>query len=347
MASNVLISLIVPVYNSENFLGAAIESVLGQTFRDFELILVNDGSTDNSEQVCKDYAERDSRIKLISKPNGGLCSARNAGIDAAVGKYIMFMDNDDEIAENSLSAVWDAVEKYNADIIRFNRKRIQIFDDESTKVDYYGTNGICDDYEAHYFTREEFFDNYSLMRNSGCFAGIWNGAYRRELFSKIRFDTEITAGGEDNLVNILLYNIFSSVVFIPDVLYTYFRRTSHSISTAFETNHFKANIKCATAELKLIEKAGLPFYTYYHSAMIYLAVSIKVMLHKNSTLSRETKFRILDKLRSMRCFSFDKQELLSAPISVKDKAYLYMFTVGAYDALLAASKVIFAARGNV
>ena len=89
------VSIIMPVYNSEKYLSKAVESVLAQDFQDFELIMVDDGSPDNSGAVCDSYAEKDARVKVIHKKNGGICSARNAGIDAARGEYIGFCDNDD------------------------------------------------------------------------------------------------------------------------------------------------------------------------------------------------------------------------------------------------------------
>ena len=91
------ISIIVPVYNAENYLDNCIKSILNQTFEDFELILVNDGSTDKSSHICNYYKKIDSRIKLINKKNGGVSSARNKGLEVAIGKYIGFVDSDDYI----------------------------------------------------------------------------------------------------------------------------------------------------------------------------------------------------------------------------------------------------------
>lgn len=346
MEQKVLISVIVPVYNSEKYLKASIESVLNQPFQEFELILVNDGSTDHSSEVCQSYAEKDNRIKYISKKNGGLCSARNAGIDVAVGEYIMFMDNDDELDKNALCVVWKAIQRHHADIIRFNRKRIQELEDGKTKEDIFGTKGICDDGKAHYMTRKTFFKHYTAVRNSGCFAGIWNGAFKRSLFENIRFDTEITAGGEDNLVNILLYSVFTSAEFIPDVLYTYYRRVSHSVSTKFEKNHFLANMKCARAEKLLIEKEGLPLEEYYHPALIYMATSVKIMIHKNSTMSRKEIKAVLADFRKQDCYKLDSSLILKSSATLSDKMWLYLFEKGYDDMLLQVSKIVFHSRGN-
>ena len=89
------VSIIVPVYNAERYLRQAIDSVKTQTFQDWELILVDDGSTDSSNAICHEYADADKRIRLIEKENGGLSSARNAALDIAIGEYIFFLDADD------------------------------------------------------------------------------------------------------------------------------------------------------------------------------------------------------------------------------------------------------------
>ena len=92
-----LISVIVPVYKSEAFLGKCVESLLAQSFQDFELLLVDDGSPDDSGAMCDAYAAKDSRVRVIHKPNGGVSSARNAGLDAARGDYVVFVDSDDYV----------------------------------------------------------------------------------------------------------------------------------------------------------------------------------------------------------------------------------------------------------
>ena len=94
------ISIIVPVYKVEKYLKKCVDSILAQTFSDFELILVDDGSPDNSGRICDDYAKKDARVRVVHKQNGGLSSARNAGIEVAKGKYLGFVDSDDYIAED-------------------------------------------------------------------------------------------------------------------------------------------------------------------------------------------------------------------------------------------------------
>lgn len=111
-----LVSIIVPVFNVENYLGDCIESILKQTYTFFELILVDDGSTDSSYKICEEYAATDKRIKLYKKENGGLSDARNYGLDHAKGKYVTFIDSDDYVENNFVEALYYSIQKNSSDI---------------------------------------------------------------------------------------------------------------------------------------------------------------------------------------------------------------------------------------
>ncbi len=109
-------SVIVPVYNAEKYIGKCIESILNQTCNDLELILVDDGSPDNSGAICDEYAAKDSRIKVFHQKNGGVCVARNTGLDHAVGDYVSFVDSDDYLESNALEILYGDVVAHNADV---------------------------------------------------------------------------------------------------------------------------------------------------------------------------------------------------------------------------------------
>jgi len=110
------ISVIVPVYNVEKYLAKCIDSILAQTFTDFECILINDGSPDNSPAICDEYAKKDERMKVIHKENGGVSSARNTGLDIAQGEWITFADSDDWVDENYLELMYSNAIKNNCDL---------------------------------------------------------------------------------------------------------------------------------------------------------------------------------------------------------------------------------------
>ena len=135
--NGIKISIIIPVYNVEDYLSQCLDSVLSQDFDDFEVICVNDGSTDNSLIILEKYAKLDSRIKIISQINGGLGSARNTGLKHANGEYVMFIDSDDYISEGSLKKIYYNAVSNNSDIVIF--EFCQFGEDK----------GTCDEYR-HY-----------------------------------------------------------------------------------------------------------------------------------------------------------------------------------------------------
>lgn len=116
------VSVVIPVYNVEQFLCECVDSVLAQTMQDFEIILVDDGATDRSGQLCDAYAAKDSRIRVIHQPNGGLSAARNTGLDAATGEYVYFLDSDDYIAPHSLALLLSKSAESHADVVFFDAR---------------------------------------------------------------------------------------------------------------------------------------------------------------------------------------------------------------------------------
>lgn len=111
-----LISIIVPVYKVEKYLDKCVESIVEQTYKNLEIILVDDGSPDNCPAMCDEWAKKDSRIKVIHKKNGGLSSARNAGLDGCTGDYIYFLDSDDYIADNCIEMLFNAIVSDGSDM---------------------------------------------------------------------------------------------------------------------------------------------------------------------------------------------------------------------------------------
>ena len=114
------ISVIVPVYKVERYLGACVSSVLAQTFEDFEVILVDDGSPDGCPALCDAWAQKDPRVRVIHRENGGLSAARNTGIEAAKGRFLTFLDSDDRLEPDTLRRAYDAQRQHDADLVIFN-----------------------------------------------------------------------------------------------------------------------------------------------------------------------------------------------------------------------------------
>lgn len=172
-----LISVVVPVYNVEEYLPKCIKSIVSQTYREIEIILVDDGSTDKSAKICDEAANKDNRIIVIHKENGGLSDARNKGIDVAKGKYISFIDSDDYIEPTYFEYLYDLLEKKHSDISICGFKYVS----EKGKL----LNKICDDECSLVMSTEESLKEMLKMKLYSNSA--WAKLYSIELFSGVRY----------------------------------------------------------------------------------------------------------------------------------------------------------------
>ena len=118
-----LVSVIIPVYNVEKYLSKCLDSIVNQTYNNLQIILVNDGTKDNSLEICQNYQNKDSRIQVINKENGGLSSARNKGLEYAEGKYCLFVDSDDYVELDLIESAVSKMEEVNADMVVFGFER--------------------------------------------------------------------------------------------------------------------------------------------------------------------------------------------------------------------------------
>lgn len=175
---NDLVSVIVAIYKVERFIRKAINSILGQTYKNIEIILVDDGSPDDCPAICDEYKTMDKRIKVIHKENGGLSDARNAGIDIATGKYIAFLDADDILNENYIKVLHDLCETYDCDIAQCD---FLMINEESTLLKPQ-QNMMVDVFDA-----KETMKNFCKEANIIKYWVAWNKLYRKELFDNIRY----------------------------------------------------------------------------------------------------------------------------------------------------------------
>lgn len=206
-----LFSIIIPVYNVDKYIQACLDSVLGQTFSDWEAICVNDGSTDGSAAILEENAARDERIKVIDQPNAGTATARNTGIRAAQGDYVFFLDSDDWLEPESLQILADKLR--GEDILCFSGKRYF----ESTGT-YHQADILA---EKVYERGIDYYNENALLRRDFAFVCVVLRVYNRSFLMRngLFFDDDITY--EDNLwVPKTLYYA-KTVTVIPDVLYIY------------------------------------------------------------------------------------------------------------------------------
>ena len=211
------VSIIVPVYQVEKYIRQCVDSILAQTFTDFELILVDDGSKDRSGEICDEYAGMDERVKVVHKENGGLSDARNRGMDQAVGKYFMFVDSDDYIAPTMIESLYSSILCENADIAACNF----LFTFDNARKNNFST-----EVKAEVLTGADIFYYRKNERNYGIWTVAWNKLYKRDTFGNVRF--RFGKYHEDEFWANDIYQMDIKVVTIPESLY-YYRQREDSI----------------------------------------------------------------------------------------------------------------------
>ncbi|MBA4384754.1 MAG: hypothetical protein C0410_08460 [Anaerolinea sp.] len=221
-----MISVIVPVYQIEKYLPNCIESILAQTYPDFEVILVDDGSTDRSGNICDEYAAKDRRVKVIHKINAGVSAARNSGIDASNGNYISFIDGDDWIEPDFFSLLVSNLEKYSTDISHCG----YTLDLKSKSIPMHGTASI------KVYENIEGLQEFILGRKIE--PGLWNKLYKRKLFDNLRLDESLKIN-EDFLLNYYLFKISNSTVFHDVCKYHYQKREGSASTSALSEYSFQ------------------------------------------------------------------------------------------------------------
>ena len=209
------ISIIVPVYNVEKYIHRCIDSILAQTFTDFELILVDDGSPDNCPAICDEYAKKDSRVRVIHKPNGGVSSARNAGVDAARGEYVAFVDSDDWITFNCMEKMVAACEENHADMVLCGYVFATDKAAESPKTA--AQNVILTGREA-----VDFYGKENILNNTCHFRAPWAKMIRRSIVASVPFPLDRIYAEDAACIYLWMWQA-KKVVGIADELYYYFQ----------------------------------------------------------------------------------------------------------------------------
>lgn len=243
MSRETLLSVIIPVYNVEEYLAKCLDSILGQTYQNLEVILVNDGSKDGSGSICDAYAQKDSRIRVIHKENGGLSSARNAGMDAATGEYITFVDSDDWLEADGYEHLMDLMERYQVKLVCGGNYDV---DGETGER----TLGVCPAKEE-VVTAEEFVGRMFMWQ--GCDSSACDKIYHRSLLENFRYPEGRVC--EDVAVTYKIVLGTDRAAFSDRPFYNYYHRPgSITISTAQEitekTFHFSQHTEVIYAYIK-------------------------------------------------------------------------------------------------
>lgn len=228
-------SIIVPVYNVEKFLRECLDSIASQTLKEFEVICINDGSTDNSLEILNEYATKDKRFIVLSQKNQGQGIARNNAINIAQGKYLLFVDPDDWIETNTLEEVWNKFEVTDANIVQFN---YEIHKDVTKKRKSRISHIIAKKKYAYNLKRKGFFNwqvfKKDMFRSIGL--AIWNRGYRTDFIKNNKIEFAPNKHGEDHIFTIKSLILTEKVFYLNKILYHYRNRANSSVNIASADN---------------------------------------------------------------------------------------------------------------
>ena len=216
-----LVTVVVPIYNVKNYLDNCVKSIVNQTYKNLEIVLVDDGSKDGSEYVCEKWKEIDSRIITVHQKNAGLSAARNTGINVSTGEYISFVDSDDVIHPRFIELLVLSLKEYEADIAVCSVKRVEVKEEYSFAEDI-----LC---ESTVVKNDEIWDRFYLADRKCDMNVAWNKIYRKELFETIRYPVGRLHEDEATTYKLLF---LSNVVSIVDAELYYYTKRNDSISNS-------------------------------------------------------------------------------------------------------------------
>lgn len=235
-----LISVIVPIYKVEKYLNKCVDSIINQTYKNLEIILVDDGSPDNCPDICDDYANKDSRIKVVHKVNGGLSDARNAGMAVATGEYVSFIDSDDYISEGFINELYSAIKAENSDIAECTI--VKVYEDEQIPE-------INDSNCVNSFEPQQALSK--LMFEDGFHQHVWNKLYK----SDITLDIPFRKGklNEDEFWTYQVFGRAKKATIVDKTMYFYLQRAGSIMGNSFNMRRLDA-LEAKAERQEYIEK---------------------------------------------------------------------------------------------
>ena len=311
---DLLISIIIPAYNIENYIVRCLDSLLNQTYKNLEVIVVDDGSSDNTGKIIDDYASKYENIKVIHKKNAGVSAARNSGIDVANGDYIGFVDGDDTVDKEMFEVLIDNAIKYDADISHCGYKMVF-----PSRIDYYYNTGELIEQDNELGLKD-------LVLGQRVEPGLVNKLYKRDLFTTVRMNENIKIN-EDLLANYYLFKQSSKSVFYDKCMYSYIVRKGSAATSKININKIVDPVKVRREMLEDTRKESNLYnlmYERYILALVSICRNVKIRknkkykfyindakkklkyeinnIRKNKAISKKTKVMVIGNLYFSRIF---------------------------------------------
>lgn len=263
---SVYFSIIIPVYKTEKYISKCVDSILSQTYQNFELILVDDGSPDHCPQLCDEYAKQDKRVHVIHKENGGAASARNAGIHTAHGDYILFADSDDNWNDiTALQSVAEALTTYQCDVLCTNLYKV--YADGQNKKKYFAPSGVL-------------IGTAEILCHERYISSPWTKIIKSELFSDGQLDFIENIGSEDIDWSLRVALLSKHMVYIDISFYCYLQNensSSHNMTFAKLSdlkNNILTCIQLLNCQNQTIKETLLPYVSYQYAVLLLNIASV-------------------------------------------------------------------------
>lgn len=279
------VSIIIPIYNVELWLDECINSVVGQTYKNLEIILVDDGSTDKSGEICDKWKEKDDRIFVVHKKNGGLSSARNAGLDVISGEFVTFIDSDDYIANHAIETMVNEMIDKNVDLVRCAMNKVVDGKVIESK----------DIFKEKIYYKEEALDKFYLYQDGFC-GSVCDKLFKASAFEKLRFPDGLNS--EDYLVLLQIYYGIDSMYYDNKCFYNYRTRANSICTTKKITEHSFDKIKISNKVLELTKKKCPE---RINDAKIYQVIS-RFYTYSNTLPEEENKTKRKEWLDDLKSF---------------------------------------------
>ncbi|MFT8882775.1 MAG: glycosyltransferase family 2 protein [Liquorilactobacillus hordei] len=320
------ISVIMPVYNAENFISNTLDSILRQTFQEFELILINDGSTDSTADICKEKAAQDKRIKYYEQSNHGISYTRNRGLALVEGDYVTFCDHDDIYNRDLLFDNYKLINSCNADIVKFGRKLV-------VKDKIYKT--FFTDEVPYIIDENNIKKEFSSLSKGPLLLYVWDSLIKKDFLTKnnIVFDESFKSGEEDRNFMFACISKKPRIVINPQYYYTHYIRGKENATSNFSLNRLNAVIVSAINEQKLINELEIDNQIWSNELVEYFVLYLREIAKNSQTLSVKT----LNNYIALFCDQFEIEELKLKEISgmknkfisviLKNKLYSFLYII--------------------
>ena len=319
---NDMISIIIPIYNVEKYLEKCLDSILNQTYKNLEIILIDDGSTDNSPNICNSYCEKDKRIKIIHKNNEGVSSARNKGIELSKGKYIVFIDSDDYVSNEHIEVLYDCIISNNVDLVISNL------------IDISEDGIILNNEEKESFLMNKDQCLKELLSEDNFYHLCCGNIYRKDLLEKIRFNCKYRIAEDLDFLYRYIKQI-SSAYFLSKNTYYYLKREGSATNSIY-SEKWNDELKICNFIISEMVELENNFHKYAKRKYIRLNINqaYRFELNKNQTKILKNNIKIyknemfnsklLDNKEKLKIFLLLKSYYLYKIVSnIKDKIIKY------------------------